>query len=149
MDEEVSGVCGPGMAEAHLRIQFTSLPAPRGVMAEEKHGVYSEEPPPEYPGPYVEDREELNGDAGDEGANDQTVKCSPNLLQMLKAAESRWTDQSRDRERGDLSESLTGERENALETGELVTEALKTDMVSLSTLSTSHYRLSMCKPQEA
>lgn len=81
--------------------------------------------PDEYPEPQMEDGAVLNGEA-DEGASatreetitDQSVKCSPNLLQILKAAESRWTPRGRD---SNASEA---------ETGELVTEALKTGMVS-------------------
>ncbi|XP_038562965.1 S-adenosylhomocysteine hydrolase-like protein 1 isoform X3 [Micropterus salmoides] len=79
--------------------------------------------PDEYPEPQMEDGAVLNGEA-DEGASatreetitDQSVKCSPNLLQILKAAESRWTPRGRD---SNASEA---------ETGELVTEALKTGM---------------------
>ncbi|KAF7661051.1 hypothetical protein LDENG_00269070 [Lucifuga dentata] len=52
-----------------------------------------------------------------------SLQCSPNLLKMLKAAESRWTQQcepqSRDTDGGDTSEGGTEE---------LVTEAQKTDM---------------------
>lgn len=74
--------------------------------------------PDDYPEPHMEDKAVLNGEA--EGDKDQVVKCSPNLLQMLKAAESRWTPQDRDRA------GVSG-------TGEPVTEALKTDMVSKDT----------------
>lgn len=58
-----------------------------------------------------EAQEELNGDEGEESSVDALVeKCSPSVLRMLKAAESR----SRDRE--------------GPEAGETVPEALKTDM---------------------
>lgn len=77
--------------------------------------------------PQTEDRaatdEEAGEDAstttGGESTKEQAEKCSPNLLQMLKAAESRWTHQGRDRDKVEASE-----------TGELVAEAQKTDMVS-------------------
>lgn len=85
--------------------------------------------PDEYPQPHTE----LNGKAGQdvaaatkERSKDPAVKCSPNLLQMLKAAESRWTPQGQDREGAEVTEAGTGE---------LVTEALKTDMVSMDVSS--------------
>ncbi|XP_068579020.1 S-adenosylhomocysteine hydrolase-like protein 1 isoform X2 [Cebidichthys violaceus] len=68
--------------------------------------------PDEYPEPHV-----VNGMAEEENTKHQSVKCSPNLLQMLKAAESRRTPQGRDRDGAEVSG-----------TEELVTEALKTDM---------------------
>lgn len=70
--------------------------------------------PDEYPDPHVEDKTQLNEDTEGDRAS-----CSRNLLQMLKAAEHRWTPQSRDK----AGASEAG-------TGTLVTEALKTDMVS-------------------
>ncbi|XP_069018583.1 S-adenosylhomocysteine hydrolase-like protein 1 isoform X1 [Embiotoca jacksoni] len=82
--------------------------------------------PDEYPEPHQEDRAEISGEAGEDvcaapeaSTKDQPVKGSPNLLQMLKAAESRWTPQGLDRDGAETSE--TG-------TGELIAEALKTDM---------------------
>ncbi|KAM8891301.1 S-adenosylhomocysteine hydrolase-like protein 1 isoform 3-T3 [Spinachia spinachia] len=68
--------------------------------------------PDEYPEPHV-----VNGKAEEEDTKHQSVKCSPNLLQMLKAAEGRRTPHGRDRDGADVSG-----------TGEPVTEALKTDM---------------------
>lgn len=102
-------------------------------MAEEKDQTgasWEDRPlPDEYPEPHMEDTAELNGEAGEdasaateESAKDQSVKCSPNLLLMLKAAESRWTPQGRDSDGAEASE-----------TAELVAEALKTDMVSEDT----------------
>lgn len=85
--------------------------------------------PDYYPEPHIEDGAVVNGDAeGDapgtteESTKDQALKCSPNLMQMLKAAESRWTPQGRD-----------GDGAEASGTEELVTEAMKTDMVSKGT----------------
>ncbi|KAK5902440.1 hypothetical protein CesoFtcFv8_007690 [Champsocephalus esox] len=68
--------------------------------------------PDEYPEPC---EDVVNGDEEEENNKDQSVKCSPNLLQMLKAAESRRTPQSWDRDR----EEASGTEE---------TEAQKTDM---------------------
>ncbi|XP_028263375.1 adenosylhomocysteinase 3-like isoform X3 [Parambassis ranga] len=62
----------------------------------------------------MENEGQLNEDT--EGEKD-LASCSPNLLQMLKAAETRWTPQSRDK--AEASEAGAGK---------LVTEALKTDM---------------------
>lgn len=78
----------------------------------------------DYPGPHMENGAAPNGEAERDvpGPTDQAGKCGPNLLQMLKAAESRWTCQGRDGDGADTSW-----------TGELVTEALKTDMVSKDT----------------
>eukprot|EP00064_Thunnus_orientalis_P012607 superscaffoldBa00001954_g12642 len=95
-------------------------------MAEEKQqtGTSREDLtlPDEYPPPLTE----LDGEAGqdvsaatEENSKDQEVKCSPNVLQMLKAAESRRTPQGQDREGEEVTEAGTEE---------LVTEALKTDM---------------------
>ncbi|XP_076589059.1 S-adenosylhomocysteine hydrolase-like protein 1 [Chaetodon auriga] len=80
--------------------------------------------PDEYPEPHTEERVAVNGEAeedvsasaAEDSTKDQPAKCSPNLLLMLKAAESRWTPQSQDRD---------GEESGA---GELVAEAPKTDM---------------------
>ncbi|KAK5928207.1 hypothetical protein CgunFtcFv8_013286 [Champsocephalus gunnari] len=72
--------------------------------------------PDEYPEPC---EDVVNGDEEEENNKDQSVKCSPNLLQMLKAAESRRTPQSWDRDR----EEASGTEE---------TEAQKTDMVRSS-----------------
>ncbi|XP_062245563.1 S-adenosylhomocysteine hydrolase-like protein 1 isoform X1 [Platichthys flesus] len=69
---------------------------------------------------YPELRAGLNGemeDGGAPGSTDQAGKCGPNLLQMLKAAESRRSPQGQDRDGDEASGA-----------GELVTEALKTDM---------------------
>lgn len=73
--------------------------------------------PDEYPPPHTE----LDGAATEENSKDQEVKCSPNVLQMLKAAESRCTPQGQDKEGEEVTEDGKGE---------LITEALKTDMVS-------------------
>lgn len=101
-------------------------------MAEEKDrtGASREDLPlpDEYPEPHMENRAVLNGKAEEdasatteESTKDQSVKCSPNVLQMLSAAKSRRTPLGRDRNGADS------------ETGELVTEALKTEMVSKDT----------------
>ena len=67
--------------------------------------------------------EEAGGDASTtttgESIKEQAEKCSPNLLEMLKAAESRRTHLGRDRDTAETSEP-----------GEPVAEAQKTDMVS-------------------
>ncbi|KAK9516840.1 hypothetical protein VZT92_024750 [Zoarces viviparus] len=68
--------------------------------------------PDEYPEPNLG-----NGTAEEENTKHQSVKCSPNLLQMLKAAESRRTPPGPGRDGAGVSG-----------TGELVAEALKTDM---------------------
>lgn len=84
--------------------------------------------PDEFPEPCVDgDRAEVGEDegedahAGEEGSKGMTRKRSPKLLEMLRAAESRWTPQSRDGEKAEPSETGTKEP---------VTEALKTNMVS-------------------
>lgn len=97
--------------------------------------------PYQYPVPHGEDKARLNGvkEQGpsaattEENGNGQTAKCSPNLLQMLKAAESRRPSQDRDR---DGSES--------------VAEAQRTDMVSEDTEVIVHNEC-ICQhaPQEA
>lgn len=75
-----------------------------------------------YLKPQEEYRAELNGEDM-ESANGGTreSKGSPNLLQMLKAAERRRTQQSRDRDRLEVFEVVARKP---------VTEALKTTMVS-------------------
>ncbi|XP_030281938.1 S-adenosylhomocysteine hydrolase-like protein 1 isoform X2 [Sparus aurata] len=97
-------------------------------MSEEKEqtgGSWEDLPlPDEYPEPHMENKAALNREeeedasaaTTEEGVKDQSAKCSPNLLQMLKAAESKWTPQG---QHEDGAES---------ETGEQVTEARKTDM---------------------
>lgn len=71
----------------------------------------------------------LNGEAAggaagstEDSTREQGAKSSPDLLQMLKAAERRCTPQGQGPDGSEASE--TGE------TRETVTEALKTDMVS-------------------
>ncbi len=106
--------------------------------------------PDEYPKPYTEDTDGLNGEAGEdapattttkESPKDQAAKGYPKLLQMLKAAESRWTPQGRDRDGAEASES---------ETGEPVAEARKTDMVSKDIDPHITFRcICVCTPQEA
>lgn len=99
--------------------------------------------PDEYPEPHMEEgrvgmNEEAEEDASvtttGESTKDQFEKCSPNLLQMLKAAESRWTPQGRDRDGAEVSE-----------TGELVAEARRTDMVSKDTDQEVIYNMYICK----
>ncbi|KAL7403256.1 hypothetical protein ABVT39_026965 [Epinephelus coioides] len=72
--------------------------------------------PDEYPDPHMEGEAVVDGEA-EEGSTKQLVKCSPKLLQMLKAAESRKTPQGQDKDEAEESG-----------TGGLVSEALKTDM---------------------
>lgn len=73
---------------------------------------------PEYfPEPCTEERAEEEDT--EEAAKDSAVKCSPTLLRMLKAAESRWT--PRDRDKAEPSE--LGRKVSEA-------EALKTNMVS-------------------
>lgn len=112
-------------------IEFTSLLATSGVMAEEKDQTgaswenldeYSKQDTKD--GAVINEEEDTSVTTTGESTKDQSEKCVPNLLQMLKAAESRWTPQCRDRDRVEASES---------ETGGLVAEALKTDMVSKDT----------------
>ncbi|KAG7521803.1 S-adenosylhomocysteine hydrolase 1 isoform X1 [Solea senegalensis] len=92
-------------------------------MAEEKEHTASsfEDQPPAYdsPEPHVEDGAVLNGKTEEDepGTNDQAVKISPDLLRMLKAAESRRASEGQDRDNTETSG-----------TDEQVTEALKTDM---------------------
>ncbi|MEQ2251332.1 hypothetical protein ILYODFUR_009874, partial [Ilyodon furcidens] len=80
----------------------------------------------EFPEPCTKQRTEQNEEAEDtaagdtgEGAKDRAVKCSPTLLRMLKAAESRWTPQTRHRNKAAPSEMGLKETE---------AEALKTYM---------------------
>lgn len=77
--------------------------------------------PDEYPEPHQDDKAVLNGDSpvntAGENTRDRSEKGSPDLLQMLKAAESRWTPHARDRDGPEASR-------------ELVAEAQRTDMVS-------------------
>ncbi|XP_034541767.1 S-adenosylhomocysteine hydrolase-like protein 1 [Notolabrus celidotus] len=77
--------------------------------------------PDEFPEPHTDHRSKLNEEEEERASpnKDQSVKCSPDLLRMLKAAESRRAALGRDRDGAEASQS---------ETGELVAEALKTDM---------------------
>lgn len=86
--------------------------------------------PDDLPEPHTEDRSELN-EGKEEGAS-QSMKCSPDLLRMLKAAESRRAALSRDREEAQASQP---------ETEEPVIEALKTDMVSEDVAAFPHFDL--------
>ncbi|XP_032380328.1 S-adenosylhomocysteine hydrolase-like protein 1 isoform X1 [Etheostoma spectabile] len=74
-------------------------------------------PQPEPPEPRLEDGAVLNGEAKEKPTKHESVKCNLNLLQMLKAAESRSPPQWRGRYRAEESEDGTSE---------LVTEAPKT-----------------------
>ncbi|KAG8012269.1 Adenosylhomocysteinase 3 [Nibea albiflora] len=97
-------------------------------MAEEKDqpgAPFDNQPlPDEYPEPHTENSAVLNGEAGEdtsavtteESAKDQSVKISPNLLEMLKAAESRRAAQDQDMTKAEP------------QTEEMVTEGRKTDM---------------------
>lgn len=101
--------------------------------------------PDEYPEPHTEDKAVVNEVAErevPETAADQSEKGSPNLLQMLKAAENRWTPQGRYRD---------GPQESQSETGEPVVEAQRTDMVSKVTDQDNVNNMYICKhdPQEA
>ncbi|XP_072241714.1 S-adenosylhomocysteine hydrolase-like protein 1 isoform X1 [Leuresthes tenuis] len=86
-------------------------------MAEENRQVGGSWEDLTIPEPYVQDGAELNERAGEESSKEKAVKCSPNLLQMLKAAERRRSTPGRDK--ADGSEAGTKE---------LITEALKTNM---------------------
>ncbi|XP_054892090.1 S-adenosylhomocysteine hydrolase-like protein 1 isoform X3 [Poeciliopsis prolifica] len=70
-------------------------------MAKEKNhigGSWEDLAVPEYfPEPYTEERAEEEEEDTEEAARDGAVKCSPTLLRMLKAAESRWTPRDRDK----------------------------------------------------
>ncbi|XP_017278538.1 S-adenosylhomocysteine hydrolase-like protein 1 isoform X2 [Kryptolebias marmoratus] len=92
-------------------------------MAEEKNQIGASWEdlalPDEYPEPCVDgDRAKLDEDEG-EDSKERPMECIPMLLDMLRAAESRWTPQSRDREKAEPPET---------ETKESITEALKTNM---------------------
>ena len=79
----------------------------------------------DYCGLITELRAGLSGELAEEeapGSPDQAGKCGPNLLRMLKAAESRRASQGQD-----------GDGDEASGAGQLVTEARKTDMVSKDT----------------
>lgn len=115
--------------------------------AEDQTGVSLEDMPlpDEYPEPHTDDKAVVNEVAereASETAADQSEKGSPNLLQMLKAAENRWTPQGRDKD---------GPQESQPETGEPVVEAQRTDMVSKVTDQDSVNNMYICKrdPQEA
>uniref|UniRef100_A0A3P9LJF5 Adenosylhomocysteinase n=1 Tax=Oryzias latipes TaxID=8090 RepID=A0A3P9LJF5_ORYLA len=78
----------------------------------------------EYPEPCVDD--ELKGEKKrdisaipEDITGDKAEKCSPNLLEMLKAAESRRSSQDRDKDRPEANKA--GTKEN-------IAEALKTNM---------------------
>ncbi|XP_010755352.3 S-adenosylhomocysteine hydrolase-like protein 1 isoform X2 [Larimichthys crocea] len=100
-------------------------------MAEEKDqpgATFDDQPLPDvYPEPHTENSAVLNGEAEEdtsavtteESTKDQSVKSSPNLLEMLKAAESRRALQDQDMAKAEPSET---------ETEEMVTEGRKTDM---------------------
>lgn len=89
--------------------------------------------PEEIPEPFTEGRaEQEDEEEEDTAANDSeedveegAVKCRPKLLRMLEAAESRWTPQTRDRRRGEPSETGLKDSEE---------EAVKTNMVSKCSL---------------
>ena len=75
------------------------------------------------PEPGVDDGAGVNEEAG-ENAAVTSSKCSTDLLQMLKAAERRRSNQSR-QDKPEASEA---------ETRDMITEALKTSMVSRDTV---------------
>lgn len=81
--------------------------------------------PKEFPEPYTEERAEQNEEAAEDTVASDTEENigihTSTLLRMLKAAESRWTPQTRDRDKTEPSE---------LEPKATETEALKTNMVS-------------------
>ncbi|XP_012731545.2 S-adenosylhomocysteine hydrolase-like protein 1 isoform X2 [Fundulus heteroclitus] len=89
--------------------------------------------PNEFPEPCTKERAEQSEEAEadtaasdtEDDAKDRAVKCSPTLLRMLKAAENRWTPQSRDRDQAEPSGM--GPTETETET-EKEAEALKTNM---------------------
>ncbi|KAM9854989.1 S-adenosylhomocysteine hydrolase-like protein 1 isoform 2-T2 [Aulostomus maculatus] len=96
------------------------------VEKEQKEVLWDkQQPPDEYPEPHTEIGAEQGVETGEDtpAATEEVTKdqkSSPNLLlQMLKAAESRWTPQGQDREGEDVSD---------VGTEQVVTEALKTDM---------------------
>lgn len=115
--------------------------------AEDQTGASLEDMPlpDEYPEPHTEDKAAVNEEAereASETAADQSEKGSPNLLQMLKAAENRRTPQGRYRD---------GLQESQSETGGPVVEAQRTDMVSKVTDQDIVNNMYICKcdPQEA
>nr|XP_020469343.1 adenosylhomocysteinase 2-like [Monopterus albus] len=94
-------------------------------MAEEKEQIGASwedlSLPDDYPEPNVEDKAGLNEDTDKdtsattkESTKGHAIKCSPKLLHMLKAAESRWTRPGRNRAQ--------------LKAGELLSESLRTDV---------------------
>ncbi|TMS05169.1 Putative adenosylhomocysteinase 3 [Larimichthys crocea] len=97
-------------------------------MAEEKDqpgATFDDQPLPDvYPEPHTENSAVLNGEAEEDTSAVTTEestkeKSSPNLLEMLKAAESRRALQDQDMAKAEPSET---------ETEEMVTEGRKTDM---------------------
>lgn len=106
-------------------VLFTSFLAASGVMAEKKEQTgasWENLPlPDEYPEPHQDDKAVLNGDSPanttGESTEDRSEKGSPDVLQMLKAAESKWTPHAQDTDGPEASR-------------ELVAEAQRTDMVS-------------------
>lgn len=83
--------------------------------------------PDEFPPPHSEDGGEPDGEAGvdtspnaEVNSDSQSPTLSPNLLKMLKAAESRWTPQSGEGAGGEASDTAAGEP---------APEAPKTDLV--------------------
>lgn len=106
-------------------------------MAEEKDqpgATFDDQPLPDvYPEPHTENSAVLNGEAEEDTSAVTTEestkeKSSPNLLEMLKAAESRRALQDQDMAKAEPSET---------ETEEMVTEGRKTDMVSKDTSTLS------------
>ncbi|XP_026167059.1 S-adenosylhomocysteine hydrolase-like protein 1 isoform X2 [Mastacembelus armatus] len=78
--------------------------------------------PDNYPEPNVEDEAVLNREAREdasptteESTKAHTVKCSPKLLQMLKAAERRWTSPGRDQVRAKPGKLVTEYQENDMQ----------------------------------
>lgn len=91
-------------------------------MGEEKNQVGELPLPDEFPEPCVDDDEEKrdNSAAMEDSVGEKAEKCSPNVLEMLKAAESRRSSQDRDKDRPEADEAGTKEP---------IAEALKTNMV--------------------
>lgn len=79
--------------------------------------------PKEFPEPCTEERAVQNEEAEDDSVASDTEEnagiCTPTLLKMLKAAESRWTPHTRDRDKTEPSDQEPKATE---------TEALKTNM---------------------
>ncbi|XP_068168683.1 S-adenosylhomocysteine hydrolase-like protein 1 isoform X2 [Antennarius striatus] len=98
-------------------IEITSFLVASRIMAEEKSQTaasWENNPLPDvYPESHKEDGEAQAPDT----KTGQSENYSPKLLKMLKAAESRWTPQDRDRDEEEAPESEAG-----------VAEARKTDM---------------------